>query len=164
MTVPLIVLAALAARDLSRRAPLAEAGLALCLVASLLFGFRTYLPSLLDPGRGLRAGERIEARTERRHHRAGESVDWPGRGDGERDGHGQPSGSGRSERGRFEDSTPIRRGMSGEGGGGCGALLDRTRSEVRIAPGRVQPGARGVDGFGRVAVGASVPVGFTQRW
>jgi hypothetical protein len=50
-----IVLAAVAARDLAPRAPLAEAALAACLTASLLFGFQTYLPSLLDPSRGREA-------------------------------------------------------------------------------------------------------------
>jgi hypothetical protein len=50
-----IVLAAVAVGDLARRAPLAEAALAVCLVASLLFGFQTYLPSLLEPGRGREA-------------------------------------------------------------------------------------------------------------
>jgi hypothetical protein len=50
-----VVLAAVAAHDLAPRAPLAEAALALCLTASLLFGFQTYLPSLLDPSRGREA-------------------------------------------------------------------------------------------------------------
>jgi hypothetical protein len=51
----LVVLAAVAARELAPRAPLAQAALGCCLVASLLFGFQTYLPSLLDPSRGREA-------------------------------------------------------------------------------------------------------------
>ncbi|HEX6738643.1 MAG TPA: hypothetical protein VF310_10240 [Vicinamibacteria bacterium] len=51
----LIVLAALAARELAAGAPLAQGALALCLTASLFFGFQTYLPSLLDPSRGREA-------------------------------------------------------------------------------------------------------------
>jgi hypothetical protein len=50
-----VVLAAVGVSELARRAPLAEAALAVCLVASLLFGFQTYLPSLLEPGRGREA-------------------------------------------------------------------------------------------------------------
>jgi hypothetical protein len=64
-----IVLAALAARDLARRAPLAEAALALCLVASLLFGFQTYLPSLLEPSRGREADTLVTAVLVGRHTR-----------------------------------------------------------------------------------------------
>ena len=69
-----IVLAAVAARDLARRTPLAEAALALCLAASLLFGFETYHPSLLDPSRGREADTVVTAVLVGRHTRPEASV------------------------------------------------------------------------------------------
>jgi arabinofuranosyltransferase len=65
----IVVLAAVAARDLAPRAPLSEAALALCLVTSILLGFQTYLPSLLEPSRGHEADTLVTAVLVGRHTR-----------------------------------------------------------------------------------------------